>query len=87
MLTGKSVLHMVSQSNNEEPKETIIIRRCKMPEFATAEISDAELEKIISDLDSASDEDIEYLDDEELDDEDVPELSEDELMTDEDEYL
>lgn len=90
MLTGQSVTRIMSQNNDEEPQATIIIKRCKMPEETnTINISEEELQKIIEDLESASDEDLEYVGDEEMDDTDVSELSDDEMMSDdiEDEYL
>jgi hypothetical protein len=90
MLTGQSVTRVMSQINDEEPRETIIIKRCKMlEETNTINISEEELQKIIEDLESASDEDLEYVGDEEMDDTDVSEMSDDEMMSDdiEDEYL
>ena len=51
MLAGSSVIRSISQVNDEPPNETIIIKRCKMPELAT-EFTDDELEKIISDLEN-----------------------------------
>lgn len=80
-----SVVRMVSKENNEEPKETIIIKRCNMSDFE--EITDEELEQIIKDLDSTPEEEMEYLGDEEADDEEVEEFSDDEMMDDTDDYL
>lgn len=89
MLSGQSVVRVVSQVNNEDPKETIIIKRCKMPELDSSNISEEELNKILEDLDNAHEDDLEYMGDEDLDNDDVPEMSEDDMMVDdiEDEYL
>jgi hypothetical protein len=84
-MNAASVVRIMSQANNEEPQETIIIKRCNMSEN---EITDAELEQIIKDLNETPDDELEYLGDEEIDDSEMDDTPEDEMMDDtEDEYL
>jgi hypothetical protein len=90
-MIGPIVTRIVSKNMDEEPQETIIIRRCKMADLDNTtddtEITDDELAQIIKDMEDTPDDQMEYLGDEEIDDEDVPE---DEMIDDdgtEDEYL
>jgi len=86
-MTVASVVRIISQADNEEPQETIIIKRCNMSDLEN-EITDDELEQIIKDMEETPDEEMEYLGDEEMDDSDVEDVPEEDMMDDtDDEYL
>ena len=84
-MSAINVVRVMSKAD-EEPQETIIIKRCNMSDPEN-EITDEELAQIIKDMEDTPEEDMEYLGDEELDDEELDDIEIDSAEEADDEYL